>query len=143
MMITVHHNSSSYLLKFYCIRVRLLGIELTGYKREVLMHNTLITLRCRCIRVRSQLTRQRQWSQNRSCSMNQSFASGRVATCVPYYSLVVTARLLCFAPFLQLCFRITPFNRQFLLPSARYAELREALNVMTPQKEVPWLVGIT
>lgn len=52
---------------------------LTGYQREVLMHTTLINLLYLRIRLRSQLTREWQWSQNRSCSISHSFASGLVA----------------------------------------------------------------
>ena len=54
-------------------------IMLTGYEREVLMPTTLITWRCLRIRLRSQLAREWQWSQNRSCSINHSFASGLIA----------------------------------------------------------------
>jgi hypothetical protein len=62
---------------------------------------------------------------------------------VHYYSLVVTARWLCFAPFLQFSFGITPYNMQFLLSSPSFAELREVGAVLSPQKEVALVVGMT
>ena len=117
--------------------------EPSSCQREVLTHTTVITLRCLCIRLKSQPTRVWQWSKNRFYSMSHSSASGRIAALVHYYSLVVKPRLLCFAPFLPTRFGITPFNMQFLLPSPCFAELREAVNVLTPQKEVPWVVGMT